>query len=429
MKLLKLGILFSAAALFAMVPLSLPAQIGIGISISAHTAPPPLVTYEQPPCPDDGYLWIPGYWAWGDDGYYWVPGEWSEPPEAGLLWTPGYWGYDNDVYGWHDGYWGRTVGFYGGIDYGYGYPGDGFVGGMWNGDVFRYNTAVVNVNRTVVRNVYVDRTVVRNERVNHVSFNGRGGVMARPSARDEAAAHERHFQPTAMQSQRRTEARQDPQARFSANHGHPSTVAMARPGERPAARGNRPAEPGNARGSGVNRPENRPGARPAERSAAPREETPRGRPESRPEANRPAENPRNGAGPTTERSESPAINRETGRPEGSTRPANRSTAPAPRPTEHPAPRPAAPESRSARPMTDNRPAEPARPAPERRAAPAPRPESRPAARPAPESRPAEPRSESRPAPHPQSHPAARPAPESHPARGREQKPAGEKKPQ
>lgn len=413
--LLKIGTLFSAAALFTMVPLSLPAQIGIGISISARTAPPPLVVYDQPPCPDDGYLWIPGYWAWGDDGYYWVPGEWAEPPEAGLLWTPGYWAYDNDVYGWHEGYWGRTVGFYGGIDYGFGYPGDGFVGGMWSGNVFRYNTAVVNVDRTVVHNVYVDRTVVRNERVNHVSFNGRGGVTARPSARDEAAAHERHVQATAMQSQRRTEARQDPQARFSANHGHPSTVAMARPGERPEARGGRAAEPGNARGSAVNRPENRPAARPAERPAAPRAETPRSRPESRPEANRPAENPHNGAGRTTERSESPAINRETGRPEGSTRPANRSTAPAPRPTERPAPAPRASAPR---------------PAPERRAAPAPRPESRPAARPAPESRPAEPRSESQPAPHAaQSHPAARPAPESHPARGREQKPAGEKKPQ
>ena len=47
--------------------------------------------------------------------------------------------------------------------------------------MFRYNTAVVNVNTTVVRNVYVDRTVINNTVVNRASFNGAGGVVARPS--------------------------------------------------------------------------------------------------------------------------------------------------------------------------------------------------------------------------------------------------------
>ena len=27
--------------------------------------PPPLPVYEQPPPPGDGYIWTPGYWAWG----------------------------------------------------------------------------------------------------------------------------------------------------------------------------------------------------------------------------------------------------------------------------------------------------------------------------------------------------------------------------
>ena len=27
--------------------------------------PPPLPDYEQPQAPGDGYLWTPGYWAWG----------------------------------------------------------------------------------------------------------------------------------------------------------------------------------------------------------------------------------------------------------------------------------------------------------------------------------------------------------------------------
>ena len=43
--------------------------------------------------------------------------------------------------------------------------GFGFIGGGWSGGVFRYNTAVVNVNTTVVRNVYVDRTVINNTTV------------------------------------------------------------------------------------------------------------------------------------------------------------------------------------------------------------------------------------------------------------------------
>src|SRR5271154_5884935 len=50
-------------------------------SISITIAPPPLPVYEQPSCPGDGFLWVPGYWAYGDDGYFWVPGVWFEPPQ------------------------------------------------------------------------------------------------------------------------------------------------------------------------------------------------------------------------------------------------------------------------------------------------------------------------------------------------------------
>jgi hypothetical protein len=48
-----------------------------------------LPVYDQPPIPEPGYIWTPGYWAWDDDsGYYWVPGTWVLPPEPALLWTP-----------------------------------------------------------------------------------------------------------------------------------------------------------------------------------------------------------------------------------------------------------------------------------------------------------------------------------------------------
>ena len=46
-------------------------------------------------------------------------------PEVGFLWTPGYWGWGGDGFVFYEGYWGPQVGFYGGINYGFGYFGDG----------------------------------------------------------------------------------------------------------------------------------------------------------------------------------------------------------------------------------------------------------------------------------------------------------------
>lgn len=180
------------------VPMGAFSQVAIGVSI--RVAPPVLPVYVQPPCPVEGYLWTPGYWAYGPAGYYWVQGVWVAPPRPGLLWTPGYWGFVDGAYLWHRGYWGPHVGFYGGVHYGFGYDGVGFVGGMWHGGVFRYNTAVMRVNTTVIHNTYIDRTVIHNTVVNRTSFNGRGGIMARPTRENEMAMHEQHFQATARQT-------------------------------------------------------------------------------------------------------------------------------------------------------------------------------------------------------------------------------------
>src|SRR5579863_997894 len=87
----------------------------------ATQAPPPLPEYDQPPCPGDDYIWTPGYWDYSSEGYYWVPGAWVNAPYQGALWTPGYWDYSGSRYGFHHGYWGRHIGYYGGINYGYGY--------------------------------------------------------------------------------------------------------------------------------------------------------------------------------------------------------------------------------------------------------------------------------------------------------------------
>ncbi len=177
-----------------------PAASFAGVFVSITVAPPLLPVYTQPVAPGDGYLWNPGYWAYGDEGYYWVPGVWVQPPTVGLLWTPGYWGWGGGVYLFHAGYWGPHVGFYGGVNYGFGYGGSGFYGGRWEGGRFAYNTAVVNVNTTIIHNTYVDRTVINTGVGVRTSFNGGvGGIQARASVQENAYARENHIAPTAEQ--------------------------------------------------------------------------------------------------------------------------------------------------------------------------------------------------------------------------------------
>ena len=216
--LLLLVVSFSAASF---------AQIAVGISV--RIGPPALPVYAQPIAPGPGYLWTPGYWAWNDDGgYYWVPGTWVLAP-VGLLWTPGYWGWGGGLYLWHAGYWGPHVGFYGGINYGFGYGGVGFAGGEWRGGAFFYNRAVTNVSVTNVTNVY-SRTVVVNE--NHVAFNGgEGGIAARPTPEEERYANETHTPALAAQTEHEHMASQNHDNFANVNHGRPSVAATARAGD------------------------------------------------------------------------------------------------------------------------------------------------------------------------------------------------------
>lgn len=214
--------------LFALMMLALPAASSAQIILSIGIAPPPLPVYEQPICPGDGYIWTPGYWAYAADGYFWVPGTWVLAPEPGFLWTPGYWGWGDGVFLFHEGYWGLHIGFYGGINYGFGYVGVGYEGGYWNNGAFFYNRSVNNV--TNITNVY-NKTVIVNNNV-RVSFNGgAGGITARPTPQEEAAANERHISPTPVQTQHVRAASTNRQLYESANHGKPPVAATGRPGE------------------------------------------------------------------------------------------------------------------------------------------------------------------------------------------------------
>jgi hypothetical protein len=174
-------------------------------------APPPLANDEQPPCSTEGYLWTPGYWAWGVAGrYVWVPGSWVAPPRVGVLWTPGYWQFIGAAYVFHPGYWAAHVGYYGGINYGFGYTGVGFTGGRWVGNSYAYNSAVNHLNANIIRNTYHE-SVANGVTVDRVSFNGGPrGTTTVSTPQERAAAPGPHIRPTPPQRQSMLHAANDP---------------------------------------------------------------------------------------------------------------------------------------------------------------------------------------------------------------------------
>ncbi|MGA7340617.1 MAG: hypothetical protein WBE72_12990 [Terracidiphilus sp.] len=195
---------------------------------TATEAPPPLPDYDQPPPPSDGYIWTPGYWAWGPAGYYWVPGAWVEPPYMGALWTPGYWGFYGGRYLFYPGRWGLHIGFYGGINYGFGYIGLGYEGGYWNGGHFFYNRVY---NRLGARVVHAYSYNAGNRIVNgaRYSFHGGAGVQVRPRPSEAAAWHEPYAPRMSTQVQH-AQSYAQVRGQFAAqNHGKPATPAISRP--------------------------------------------------------------------------------------------------------------------------------------------------------------------------------------------------------
>ena len=246
MKLLRTARWFLMALLLSVIPASSYA----GVFISVGFAPPMLPVYEQPLCPQPGLMWTPGYWAYGEDGDFWVPGAWVPAPYEGALWTPGYWGWSGGLFVFHEGYWGRHVGYYGGVNYGFGYMGIGFVGGMWRGHEFAYNTAVMHVDGRYIHSTYEDRVVVDRytvARASHVAFSGGpGGIQHQAGPEERIAEHEQHQFKTSYQAQHELAARGDRMSFVKNNGGHPARLAEARPlaaETRPVATMQRQAQP------------------------------------------------------------------------------------------------------------------------------------------------------------------------------------------
>jgi hypothetical protein len=213
-------------------PYELPAPGGVQLA-TAPAPPPSMPKYRQPPCPGPNYIWTPGYWGYGDVGYYWVPGAWIMAPYVGALWTPPWWEFYGAGYRWHHGYWGRYIGFYGAIDYGYGYTGLGFDGGYWNNGRFYYNRAVANVDPRVTPYVY-RYSITNYTPFNRVSYNGGpGGVTRQATARELAVRSGMRMAPVAEQMQNARAAAMDPRQFASGNHGHPAMTTQTGPAAMP----------------------------------------------------------------------------------------------------------------------------------------------------------------------------------------------------
>ncbi|HEV2486274.1 MAG TPA: hypothetical protein VGT08_12145 [Terracidiphilus sp.] len=390
--------------LLALIVALVPASSFAGVFISVNFAPPILPVYDQPPCPEPGWMWTPGYWAYDEDGYYWVPGTWVPVPYEGALWTPPYWGWSDGFYVFHPGYWGPHVGYYGGVNYGFGYMGIGFVGGMWRGHDFVYNTAVMHVNERFVHNTYIDRTIVeRNTIVNdrHVAYSGGpGGIRHDPRPEERFADRDRHVDATTFQRSHESVAMSDRSMYSRNNGGHPSNAAVARPWG-----GGNQGGPGAYRSAPTRMQQNQGGG--AGNQGPGNYNSPRpynGNPDNRGYSNaRPSNaNPDNRGNYNSPRpyNGNPDNRGYSNARPGNANPDNRGNYNSPRPYN------GNPDNRNYNGPHSNQGNAPSRPAPEYRQAP--QPQQRPApqfeSRPAPQQRPG-PQFESRPAPQPESRPA------------------------
>ena len=132
------------------------------------------------------------------------------------------WAFVGGAYVFHPGYWGPHIGYYGGINYGYGYSGVGFAGGRWVGNTFAYNRTVSNVDTSVIHSTY-NEAVANNVTLYKPSYNGGlGGTTAAPTAQERFVAAEPHIPPTPQQRQRVQQAAKNPALTPQANPGHPA---------------------------------------------------------------------------------------------------------------------------------------------------------------------------------------------------------------
>jgi len=191
---------FSPRPACILLTMAAPALLG-QVSLQVTIGPPPIPVYDQPMVPGPDYIWTPGYWAW-----------------------------EGDAFLFHMGYWAPEVGYYGGINYGFGYGGAGFDGGHWQGREYYYNRAVTHVDTQRVSRVYSEAPRVATSTL--VSYNGgAGGLRAAPTAKERSMMQERHLPPTAEQTRHHETAGHERNLLASVNQGRPAVAATVKPAD------------------------------------------------------------------------------------------------------------------------------------------------------------------------------------------------------
>jgi hypothetical protein len=138
------------------------------------------------------------------------------------------------------------------------------------------------VNVTNVTNVYNKTVIVNNN--THVAYNGgQGGIVARPTAQQQAYVHESHRGPVTAQMQNQRAASQNRALFARENHGRPPVAATVRPAD---FRG-RGVEAAKAAGGTYHAPAISPKQA---RASGPGNRSAGNRPADNPAANRPVEN-------------------------------------------------------------------------------------------------------------------------------------------
>ncbi len=131
----------------------------------------------------------------------------------------------------HAGYWGPHIGFYGGVNYGFGYGGAGYRRRTLGRESFCVqHRSRQRQHHGGSQHLYEQCRRTITYTVNKVSYNGgAGGVAAAPTSQERMAAQEPHVPPTPMQHQHVQEAVRNPALSAAANGGHPAIAATPRP--------------------------------------------------------------------------------------------------------------------------------------------------------------------------------------------------------
>ena len=225
-------LLLCAAVLSSAMILMLPghAIAQVDAVVSCDVAPPVLPVYAQPPMPEEGYVWTPGYWQWlAAPGYLWVPGTWGiSPPVVNVLRRRLYVGMGRRTSTFSIMVsLGPRVGFYDGVNYGYGYSGSGYQGGRWDGGHFIYNSGVNNFGSVHASNTYRQNVPVNNaSRVSYIG--GAGAIIAEPNAEERTFQSEAHRPVSEEKNRHITAAVAHPGLIAKTNHGRPQIAATAR---------------------------------------------------------------------------------------------------------------------------------------------------------------------------------------------------------